>query len=82
MQIADEIAREIKKNDSESVDSLKLRTGNLLGTITPTMKVKLDVFAYELPFLKIRSVGSLKVGDRVLVSIVNKGKDHVVVGVI
>lgn len=114
MQILDEIARELNKKQSKSLNTALFSTGNVLGTITPTMKVKLDNFKHEVDFLQIQTSNyieikagelngvfwyntkydvsqdpiaaemkvelKLKPGDRVLVSIVNNGSDHVVIG--
>lgn len=80
MQILDEIARELKKQQSRDISNALFGTGLVLGTITPTMKVKLDNFKHEVDFLRIQTSNWLEPGDRVLVAIVNNGSDHVVIG--
>ena len=80
MCVADEIAREIKKQAQSTVGQALLGTGLALGTITPTMKLKLDDFKYELEFMTIESIRILEPNDRVLVAIINGGVDHIIVG--
>ena len=114
MQILDEIARELNKQQNKNIGTALFGTGLVLGTITSSTKVKLDNFKHEVDFLRIQTSNwleieptklngvfwysskydvsqdkiavetkvelKLKPGDRVLVSIVNNGSDHVVVG--
>lgn len=114
MHTMNEIAREIKKQQNKGLGQALFNSGNVLGTITPSMKLKLDNFKHELDFLQIQTSNHLKIspsllngvfwystkydvsqdaievettvklnlkpGDRVLVSIINNGSDHVVVG--
>ena len=114
MQVLDEIARELQGQQNKNIGSALFHSGNVLGTITPTMKLKLDNLKHEIEFLQIQTSNwleikatklngvfwystkydisqdtievetkvelKLKPGDRVLVSIVNNGSDHVIVG--
>lgn len=61
MQILDEIARELKKQQSKNIGAALFGTGLVLGTITPTMKVKLDNFKHEVDFLKIQTSNWLEI---------------------
>lgn len=131
MRIHDEIAREIKSKQSNSISTALFNTGLVLGTMTGTRTVKLDNFKHEVPclfleyvtnqhkrvvtltheemaqrdlgdktandyldtddkappytsykhnYIEMKYEDNLKVGDRVIVAIVNKGSDHVVLG--
>lgn len=61
MCVADEIAREIKKQAQSTVGQALLGTGLALGTITPTMKLKLDDFKYELEFIQIETANEIEI---------------------
>ncbi len=55
MQILNEIAREIQRQQNQSINSALFNTGLVLGTITPTMKLKLDNFKHEVDFMRIQT---------------------------
>lgn len=61
MQILDEIAREINNQKSRSINTALFSTGLVLGTITPSMKVKLDNFKHEVDFLQIQTSNWLEI---------------------
>lgn len=61
MQILDEIAREISKQQSRNINNALFGTGLVLGTITPTMKLKLDNFKHEVDFLRIQTSNWLEI---------------------
>lgn len=113
-QILDEVARYIQRQQKNGINTALFHTGSVLGTITSSMKLKLDNFKHEVDYIQIQTSNyleieptklngvfwyntkydisqdkiavemkvelKLKPGDRVLVSIVNNGADHVITG--
>lgn len=66
MHTINEIAREVKKQNNNAVGSALFNSGNVLGTITPTMKLKLDNFKHELEFLQIQTSNKLEIEPTLL----------------
>ena len=61
MQILDDIARELNKQQSKNINTALFSTGLVLGTITPTMKLKLDNFKHEVDYLRIQTSNWLEI---------------------
>lgn len=55
MHVLNEIAREIQNQQQNSINMALFNSGLVLGTITPTMKLKLDNFKHELDFMQIQT---------------------------
>lgn len=61
MQILNEIARELQRQQNQSISSALFNTGLVFGTITPTMKLKLDNFKHEVDFMRLQTSNWLEI---------------------
>lgn len=61
MQILNEIARELQRQQNSKITTALFGTGLVLGTITPSMKLKLDNFKHELDFMRLQTSNWLEI---------------------
>lgn len=61
MHVLNEIARELKQQQQSNIVAALFNSGLVLGTITPTMKLKLDNFKHELEFMQIQTSNYLEI---------------------
>lgn len=66
MFVANEIAREIKNQTSQSLGKAMMSTGMALATVSSEGKIKLDNFKHELDYMAIETSNKVKIKPREL----------------